>query len=190
MTLIFLTKISVLLGVNEGIPKFSEFVHSLKVHPSNIEVELYTHELSNFKKRATSFCKHFFLGKKTNLVNVKTTVNDDLMKWDLLKDGKMLSNQSGSLAMKIRLKKPWPVKATTQKQSKLSPKQYAEWLTSKSEPVAKIASFMPDRFINLPFPGKDSLKFELLNGWRVRKQFDLSRKAYKRGRWFLKKILS
>ncbi len=178
---------SVLLGVNEGIPKFSEFVASLKLYPDILEVELYTHELQNFKKRASSIIKILFSQLDISSTENEKEVNDYLFKWNLPRDEKMLSGQSGSLAMKIKLKKPWPGQAAKQRNSKLKPKIYADWLVSENDPIAKIASLMPKRFIDLPFPGKESIKFELLNGWRVRRPFEFSRKAYRRGRWFLRK---
>ena len=134
---------SVLLGVNEGIPKFSEFVASLKLYPDILEVELYTHELQNFKKRASSIIKILFSQLDISSTENEEEVNDYLFKWNLPRDEKMLSGQNGSLAMKIKLKKPWPGQAAKQRNSKLKPKIYADWLVSENDPIAKIASLMP-----------------------------------------------
>ena len=56
-----------------------------------------------------------------------------------------------------------------------------------SDAIQKLAPLMPDRYIDLPFPGRSSSKFELLNGWRMPRPYEHLRTAYKRARWFLKK---
>lgn len=163
---IFDTQPAVLLGVNEGIPRFSEFVSSLKLHPELLDVELFTHTLYNAPSGGTL---------------------TELSPWSFARDSGMLSKRSGSLAMRVRLKAPWPEPAKRQADAVLTPTQYAEWLTSESSAIAKLASLVPDGCIDLPFPGDRGSKFELLNGWRLQKPFQYARTAYRRGRWFLRR---
>lgn len=162
---IFDAEPAVLLGVNERVPRFSEFVTALRLHPELLDVELFTHTLYN--------------APSGGMLN-------DLTRWDLVQDGAMLAERSGSLAMRVRLKAPWPEPGRLQAISILAPKQYAEWLTSESSAVARLALLMPEHCLDLPFPGDCGTKFELLNGWRLQRPFQYARTAYRRGRWFLR----
>ena len=156
---------AVLLGVNEGIPKFSDFVSVLQENSGVVDVDIFTHTLEKgtFRKRLT-----------------------ELTQWDIHKHAAMLSRSSGSLAMRIRLKENWPNKANLQKKAVLSAQEYACSLSSQAEAMTRLAPLMPAHFVNLPFPGTQGSKFELLNGWRLPKAFHQSRTVYRRGRWFLK----
>lgn len=163
---IFDAQSAVLLGVNEGVPRFSEFVAALRLHPALLDVELFTHTLYNAPSGGTL---------------------TELTRWDFARDGAMLSRRSGSLAMRVRLKTPWPEPARLQADPVLAPARYAEWLTSESSAVASLASLMPARCLDLPFPGDRGSKFELLNGWRLQRPFQYARTAYRRARWFLRR---
>ena len=157
---------SVLLGVNEGIPRFSEFASTFSLHPELLEVEIFTHTLYGDPSGGTL---------------------TEFMPWNFAKDSGMLSKHSGSLALRVRLNAPWPEPAKLQADAVLTPARYAEWLTSESSAIAKLASLMPDSCIDLPFPGGRGSKFELLNGWRLQKPFQHARTAYRRGRWFIRR---
>lgn len=161
---IFDSEPAVLLGVNEGVPKFSDFVSTLKQHLELMEVELYTHTLYNAPTGGTL---------------------TELTCWDLAKDGAMLSNRSGSLAMCVRLKAPWPEPARIQTDGVLAVHDFVSWGSSATRAVAKLAPLMPPQYVDLPFPGAKGSKFELLNGWRLPKSAHQARIAYQRGRWFL-----
>ncbi|OIO72232.1 MAG: methyltransferase [Zetaproteobacteria bacterium CG_4_9_14_3_um_filter_49_83] len=153
---------TVLLGVNEGIPKFTDFVSTLHLHPNLLEVELYTHTLYNTFATLT-----------------------ELTRWDWNKDEAMLSKRNGSLAMRVRLKSCWPEPDRLQVNNVLAADKYVSWMSSAAVAVAKLASLMPSHYVDLPFPGTKGSKFELLNGWRAPKPFHQARIAYQRGRWFL-----
>lgn len=161
---IFAAEPAVLLGVNEGVPRFSDFTDALQLNPTQLDIDLYTHTLHNAPSGGTL---------------------TDLAKWDFAKDCAMLAQRSGSLALRVRLKSPWPEAARTQAEGVLSPAQYAEWLTSESSAISSLAQLMPQDCLDLPFPGERGSKFELLNGWRPALPFQYSRTAYRRGRWFL-----
>ena len=157
---------AVLLGVNEGVPKFSHVVSTLKQHPDLLDVELYTHTLYNAPAGGTL---------------------TELTHWNFVSDGKMLSKRSGSLAMRVRLKAAWPEPARVQVDGVLAASEYVSWMSSASCAVAKLAPMMPAQYVDLPFPGARGSKFELLNGWRLPKAFHQARTAYQRGRWFLRR---
>ena len=157
---------AVLLGVNECVPKFSDFVSTLKLHPEILDVELYTHTLHNAPKGGTL---------------------TEFTCWSLASDGPMLSKRSGSLAMRVRLKCAWPEPARRQTHGVLAADEYVSWVSSASFAMAKLARLMPRKYVDLPFPGNEGMKFELLNGWRLPKKFHQARVAYQRGRWFLRR---
>ena len=157
---------AVLLGVNEGIPKFSDFVSLFVQHPDCVDVELFTHTLHS---------SHF------------DAAITDIARWNLTNDLKMLSSSSGSLALRVKLESLWPEPAKLQNDALLSARDYASSLGSESSAITKLAPLIPDKYVDIPFPGILGSKFELLNGWRLPKPFHHSRIAYRRGRWFLKK---
>ncbi len=184
---IFDAEPAVLLGVNEGIPRLTEFINPLLKNSKFIKVEIFTHELSSFKKvfSALELFKNIAFAKKK--ISTDKLFDPSMKKWNLKRDHSFLKRQSGSLALRIKLKEIWPEKAPLQKHSVLSPSRYAEWLLSGSDAIQKLAPLMPDCYVDLPFPGKSSSKFELLNGWRMPRPYEHLRTAYKRARWFLKK---
>ena len=163
---IFDTQPAVLLGVNERIPRFSEFIAALQLHPELVEIDLFTHTLYNAPSGGTL---------------------TQLTRWDFARDKAMLAKRSGSLAMRVRLKALWPEPGRLQRAPVLAPATYAEWLTSESSAVAYLASLMPEGCLDLPFPGGRGSKFELLNGWRLQLPNQHARTAYRRGRWFLRR---
>nr|WP_245305819.1 glycosyltransferase [Rhizobium leguminosarum] len=155
---------AVLLGVNEGIPRFSDFISTLKRHPEILDVELLTHVLYDAPD----------IGTITHLKH-----------WNLEKDGPMLAERSGSIAMRVRLKDVWPDPARVQMNGVLSAHEYVSWMSSASNAVRKLAPMMPQKYVDLPFPGDKGSKFELLNGWRRPQKYHHARTAYRRGRWFM-----
>jgi len=157
---------AVLMGVNERVPKFSEFVEPILHHPELLDIEIYTHLLCNP-----------LTGEQFS----------EIRRWVLSDDGEMLSHSAGSLAMRIKLKAPWPEKARCQKNTVLDPGEYASWLTDASSAVAKLSPLIPEQYVNTPLVGSPSTKFELLNGWRLQKPLQMFRTAYRRGRWFLRR---
>jgi len=157
---------AVLMGVNEQIPRFSSYVASLQAHPGAVDVELYTHTLYDAPGGGTLA---------------------EITRWDLSRDAGMLSRRSGSLAMRVRLLEPWPGSARVQRSVAVRPLEYASWLDSDSAAVARLSALLPDAFVDLPFPGERGSRFELLNGWRLRESGSPERRAYRRGRWFLRR---
>lgn len=161
---IFDSEPSVLLGVNERIPRFTEFVATLLRHSKILEVELFTHTLYNAPGHGTI---------------------TSLTRWDFANDRTILETCSGSLAMRIRLKFNWQAPARQQYDSFLAPLQYADWLESGTSAVSRLAPLIPRQYLDLPFPGAYGTKFEMLNGWHLVRPFQYARTAYRRARWFL-----
>jgi ubiquinone/menaquinone biosynthesis C-methylase UbiE/glycosyltransferase involved in cell wall biosynthesis len=163
---IFDAEPSVLLGVNERVPRFSEFVATLLRHTNILEVKLYTHTLFNAPSHGTL---------------------TSLTPWDFQNDRSMLEKRSGSLAMRIRLLSDWQEPPNLQLGSLLSPHHYADWLAFGTSAVSRLAPLIPTQYLDLPFPGEHGTKFEMLNGWRLVRPFQYARTAYRRGRWFLRR---
>jgi GT2 family glycosyltransferase/SAM-dependent methyltransferase len=155
---------AVLLGVNEGVPRWSEFVRTLQQHRVVLDVDLFTHTLYDAPEGGTL---------------------QALTAWNLEGDGDMLSSRSGSLALRVRLRQPWPNAAALQSNTVLSPQSYAAMLADPSLALARLAPLLPQCHVDLPFPGHASSRFDLLNGWR--RPVSLSRRAYHRARWFLRR---
>ncbi|MBE9139841.1 glycosyltransferase [Nodosilinea sp. LEGE 07088] len=157
---------AVLLGVNEGIPRFSEFTELLQQQAAVLAVDLYTHTLYNAPTGGTL---------------------TDLTRWRFPQDLKMLASRSGSIALRVTLQAVWPLPGRLQEQPLLSADDYVDWLLSSTSAIAKLAPLIPDQYVDLPFPGTKGSKFELLNGWRLRGPGQSGRTAYRRGRWFLRR---
>lgn len=152
-----------LSGINEQIPKFTEFVTIQEQNADILSVDVFTHELFNHA---------------TNAVIAERT------KWDITKDADRLRRCNGGLAMRVKLLKPWPHGRRKQTAGILSPSIFSKWLTDPSAAIARLAAIIPPEHVNLPFPGVQT-KFSLLNGWRLPTGAPDSRMAYQRARWFL-----
>jgi SAM-dependent methyltransferase len=159
----------VLLGVNERIPRFAEFVEAIERHQKYVAPELFTHTIRNA----------IVDGKRQRLIS-------DMRLWDYEADVRMLRQTSGSLAMRIRLDAPIADAARVQSAWAIRAADLAHWMTSEGAAIAKLASFAPESAVNASFPGTSSDKLQLLNGWlsptRMRR-----RQAYRRGRWYLRR---
>jgi SAM-dependent methyltransferase len=66
------------------------------------------------------------------------------------------------------------------------PSTLQDWLSNQSEAMSQLSAFIVDEHVNAPFPGANT-KFQLLNGWRLRAFWEIGRRAYVRGRWFLRR---
>jgi len=153
----------VLLGINEQIPRFSDFVQVLEQNADFVAVEVFTNDLHDQATGSTP---------------------GDLTRWDLASDGRMLRSCGGTLAMRVKLLKPWPYKRKKQTAGILSAANFTDWLNDQSEAIARLAAIIPADHVNLPFPGEQT-KFSLLNGWRLPSKDSDARTAYQRARWFL-----
>lgn len=164
---------TVLMGVNERIPRLAEFVSPLLENRERIDVEIFTHTLYNALSNEGGTC-----------------TLDTITPWDIDRDIEMLEQRSGSLALKVRLTKPWEKSPVKQTDGILDAGEFAPSLTDESSALAHLAAFIPKSCVNLVFPGKVGTKFEMLNGWRLPQGGKSFRIAYRRGRWFLRRRAS
>jgi len=153
----------VLLGINEQIPRFSDFVQVPEQNADIVAAEVFTIESHD---HATG------------------SPIRDFTRWDLVRDAGMLRGCSGTIAMRVKLLKPWPHKRNKQTAGILSAANFTDRLNHQSEAIAHLAAIIPADDVNLPFPGEQT-KFSMLNGWRLPAKDSDARTAYQRARWFL-----
>ncbi len=154
-----------LLGINEQIPRFSDFVRTLEENAECVAAEIFTYMLYGGRS-----------GRDPDLTEWTC--------WDLITDGAMLKQRAGNIALRVKQLKEWPHARLLQTAGVLSPTTYAGLLHEESIAISKLASIIPDEHVNKPFRAETS-KFDLLNGWRMRDRSKSVRTAYGRGRWFL-----
>jgi len=153
----------VLLGINEQIPCFSDFVQVPEQNADIVAADVFTNELHDHATGSTI---------------------RDFTRWDLVRDGGMLRGCNGTIAMRVKLLKAWPHKRNKQTAGILSAANFTDWLNHQSEAIAHLAAIIPADHVNLPFPGEQT-KFSMLNGWRLPAKDSDARTAYQRARWFL-----
>jgi ubiquinone/menaquinone biosynthesis C-methylase UbiE len=154
-----------LLGINEQIPRFSDFVRTFEENADCVEAGVFTYMLYGGRS-----------GKDPNLT--------EWTRWDLALDGRMLKQRAGGISLRVKLLKDWPRPRLLQTEGVLSPVAFASLLHEESEAISTLAALMPDEDVNKPFRTPPS-KFDLLNGWRLGDRSSGIRTAYRRGRWFL-----
>ena len=158
---------AVLGGINEQIPRFDDFVRPLLENAACLQAEVFTHILYHGRSG---------LGRDLT----------EWTAWDLAHDAGLLARRNGTIALRVKLLKPWPQPRRVQVDGKVSPKTYVQWLDEPSAAMSRLAAILPASYINQPFPGEPS-KFDLLNGWRLPRKWARGRTAYRRGRWFLER---
>lgn len=154
----------VLLGVNEQIPVFSDFVEHAE-HAEIVSTDLYTQVLYGG-----------ISGSDEDVLS--------MTHWDLELHGNALHERSGSIAMRMRLKQSWPLERRMLKKGVISASDYADLLDDQSLAMAELSRFVPKSYVDQEFPGRPN-KFDLLNGWRLERPTRKSRVAYKRARRFV-----
>lgn len=155
---------AVLMGVNERIPRLKEFTNTLLQYHEDLEVEVFTHHIYDHDDQ----------------FDIET-----LTPWEFPRDLEFLSQHSGSLALRVRLRHAWSASAQLQTESVLSPETYASWLHSETTALSNLSKLLPDKYIDLPLQTASGSKFELMNGWLLPKPFQHARIAFQRGRWYL-----
>ncbi len=155
---------AVLAGINEQIPRASDFFATLERHRGLLDIELYTHMVYGGRS-----------GSDPNL--------DGWMRWDFDTESPILKQRSGSLSMRVRLREAWPGPRRLQDKGVLAPETFAAWLDEQASVTARLAAIVPPALLDTPFPGQPE-KFDLLNGWRVARSTETTRTAYRRGRLF------
>lgn len=155
---------AVLLGINEQIPPLTDFLHTLVGNRAILEPELFTQMLHDGR----------------------TASEPDLPAWTAWtfdRDADALRRRSGGLAMRVRLRAPWPHPRAVQQAGILPPATYAAWLGNPAEAVARLARVVPTALVDTDFPGTPA-KFDLINGWRVARSTHSTRTGFRRARLF------
>ncbi len=167
---IFGSHTGVLSGINERVPRFSEFVGALERHDDKLDVRLFTQIV---------YDAWLLAGRKTL---------EGIREWKFARARKALRNTSGSLALHVTLQKPIHAAAKLQKAGRtLSPATLAAWLDDRAGAMAQLAAWAPDSLVNARFP-RATEKLDLLNGWRAAQDHAYG-EAYLRGRWYLRRRL-
>jgi ubiquinone/menaquinone biosynthesis C-methylase UbiE len=166
---LFNTHPDVLLGVNERVPRFAEFARSLEHHRDKITPKISTTIVYGMPQED---------GGRLDLAEIR--------EWQFDYDCATLAQTAGNIALKVGLDRPIYAPPRRLPNDGLKPATLAGWLGNQSEALAHLVSWLPEDAINLPFPGRDGSKIELLNGWQL--PTDKSwRQAYRRARWYLRR---
>ena len=155
---------AVLSGINEQSPPISELFAPLESNREILETEIFSQTIYGGRS-----------GTGPDLT--------EWTAWDLDRDGDLLKQRGGCLAIRVRLKAPWPHGRLVQGPGVLSPGVFATWLDVPDTVIARLARLIPRNSIDESFPGRPS-KFDMLNGWRVARSTDTTRTAFRRGRLF------
>jgi len=153
----------VLLGINEQIPAFSDYVSALVDAEENLEIHV-----------------------RTNVAYAQSPEVAGERVWNSSADFPAVSNSGGSIAMSARLLRSLQAPRKVLRDAMIEPAWLARHLNNQSEAVAFLAQFIPGQHVDATFPGAPS-KFELLNGWRIEGLTAKSRGAFFRARWFLRR---
>ena len=159
---------AVLLGVNESVPKFSEFSKTLIEQSGNLEVKFLTSTLYGFRESARAEPRDYF----------------DLRWWPFEMHAR-LAQAAGTIALRVRSHGKSRPAAAMQKIWVLRAGDYAKVLGDFEAATTLLAKHLPSQYRDRPFPGGTQTKFELLNGWQSPKDDRSQRSAYRRARWFL-----
>jgi ubiquinone/menaquinone biosynthesis C-methylase UbiE len=186
---------TVLLGVNDRIPRLSEFIHVLKTYQDSLGIHVFTqgihtplmdHQGTGLDQGPNSISPFLRL---QSLQAQSGKSLDGILEWDFEKDTGLLAETSGTIALKVEKRRSVPFKAQVQPAEGLRASTLVQWLESRDERtvLAHLARILPEKFVNLSFLQTPHSKFLLLNGWRSNHASPGMRQAYRRGRWFFRR---
>jgi ubiquinone/menaquinone biosynthesis C-methylase UbiE len=158
---------AVLNGVNERLPRFTEFVQALKRLRPHIEPHLFTHYLYRAPQPD---------GSRADLVEIR--------EWDFDRDLPLLATLSGSILLKVRVVHPTGEPSRVQTVPGISPAELAGKLDSVSNAAAYIVRWAPEEAINRRPSHHD--KLQLMNGWLAPER-RRRRQGWRRARWFMRR---
>lgn len=167
---------AVLMGVNEGIPPFGEFVSALSRHRERLDIEVITSEVHGLQPDRLARGLRLPKVGKRNLPYPR--------QWSFDEAIDLLSSTSGGLALRVRLKQPLAVSSPKQMLGTIKPADFARALDSQSHGIAKLAAYVPREYIDLSLLGSEHAKFRLLNGWKLHEAGLPYRAAFGRARSF------
>jgi SAM-dependent methyltransferase len=173
---VFKSDPAVLMGVNEGIPPFGEFISALSRHRDRLDIEVITSEVHGLQSDRLARGLRLPKVGKRNLPYPR--------QWSFDEAIDLLSNTSGGLALRVRLKQPLAVSSPKRMLGTIKPADFARALDSQSHGIAKLAAYMPEEYIDLSLLGSEHAKFRLLNGWKLPETGLPYRAAFGRARSF------
>ena len=158
-----------LLGVNESIPTFADYVAALIANEDRLNVVI----LATLKGARDRLLRR--LRRRRNLSNQVRQ----------LSESKRLADRNGSLSIRAQTQSRLRLASAKQGLTVLRAGDYANVLHNYDTAVAALVDLLPVSFVDSPFPGEQQTKFELLNGWQKPQPGSAERTGYKRARWFL-----
>lgn len=160
---------AVLRGVNEGMPRLSDFMDPLREHGDSLEVEIHTSRVHGYPDPEKG---------RTDYLEPRV--------WSLTEHGEHLKTTAGGVSFKIKKLKPIEVVRPKVNAGIVRPTDFLGSTTDKAAALALLARFIPPEFCDMDFPGPvGNTKFELLNGWMKREDDEDWRIGYLRARRFL-----
>lgn len=162
---VFNSHTSVLLGVNEKIPRFGDIVDPVTAHDQTLDVTLRTNTLYDFKGAD---------GRPTTITEPR---------WWTLTDKEVLRQCSGGLSMKAVVRERIEIPVTRQARFDMRAGAYAASLKEHESALRLLTNLIPARYVDASFPVTAHDKFQLMNGWQRPEGASCS--AYRRARWFL-----
>jgi ubiquinone/menaquinone biosynthesis C-methylase UbiE/uncharacterized protein YbaR (Trm112 family) len=157
-SVIFNNEPSVLSGVNEQVPRFGEFVKTLKSLREDIEVRIFTQGCNN---------------------NLSYPYE-----WQVDEAYAELPRVNGALALLVRKKSSVMVVQPAIGAEIIRPSEFARTLEKGSFEVDMLVDGIPEKYIDLPLCDERYSRFRLLNGWKMHIAGDSKRGAYGRARMF------
>lgn len=157
-----------LLGVNESIPTFGDYVATLFANEDRLNVVI----LATVKGGRDRLLRRFRRRPLSNRARQ-------------LSESKGLRYRTGSLSIRAQPKSPLRLAGAKQGPAVLRAGDYASVLDNYDTAVVALVDLLPGSFVDSPFPGEQQTKFELLNGWQRPQPGRPERVGYRRARWFL-----
>lgn len=173
---VFKDDAAVLMGVNEGIPPLSDFLSTLLKHRDCLEIEVFTSEVHGLQPN--------LLARKLKLPRIGKRSLSYPRQWSLDEALDMLPTTSGGLALRVRLTRPIAAPSVRCVVGAIRPAEFAQALDSQSRGMAKLAAYLPGKFVDLSLLGAEHAKFRLLNGWKPPEAGIPYRTAFGRARSF------
>jgi ubiquinone/menaquinone biosynthesis C-methylase UbiE len=158
-----------LLGINESIPTFADYVATLVANEDRLDVVILA-TLTGARDRLARRVR-----RRRNLSNQVRELSESTR----------LADRNGSLSIRAQTRSRLGLSSAKQGPTVLRAGDYANVLDNYDDAVAALLDLLPASFVDSPFPGEQQTKFELLNGWQKPQPGSAERTGYKRARWFL-----
>jgi SAM-dependent methyltransferase/uncharacterized protein YbaR (Trm112 family) len=166
---IFDDQTSVLLGVNEGIPRFADFLTTLLQYGPDLDVQVFTHHVDGLTTQRGPASMNYPRA------------------WNLHEALAILPKCSGALALVVQIRRPVMPRSPRVESQLIGCAEYAEQLSSSPKAMAALAQKVSPDYVNWSLHDGRHDKFRLLNGWKKPLPGQLYRTAYCRGRVFFRR---